>query len=103
MTTNKILNRITCELNMLYTTNPRAHIGLHILVGNLIPSTRQQAKRVVKIGYISVLGKQDIIAIDELMSAQGFKPKFTITKCGIFARLVNQQDFFKALRMKYCF
>jgi hypothetical protein len=81
---------------------PRSHYKFLMDLGRVIPSDKAQAKYYLSSGRcIGLIQGADARYIHELMQEQGMEALFVFTKNKRFMRLVNNEDFCKALKLKY--
>lgn len=77
-----------------------AHISLLLNIGRCFPSCKSQA---VKWSNFDVLNFEDVQLVEAFLNKHGFFGEYKLTKSGTWVRLVNQDDFKKALKKEYNF
>lgn len=106
MNAQNIINQITDKVSFtsLYVPKEREHIEVLIRLGRIFPKTKAQAKRVYKTWGLEVLYNSDVeTLVEPLLKKHGLEGDYKLTKSKRFCRLVNFEDFKKALRLEYNF
>lgn len=107
MNAQNIINQITDKVSFtsLYVPKEREHIEVLIRLGRIFPKTKAQAKRVYQNSVcLEVLYNYDAeTLIEPLFKKHGMEGNYKLTKSKRFCRLVNFEDFKKALRLEYNF
>lgn len=107
MKAQEILNNANVsESRMLAMMKANSHCQILIELGNLFPTTKAQAIRVVRCSNVAcgdVLGKADVVMIESLLNKNGFEGNYKLTKSGRWARLINTNDVKLALRKEFKF
>ena len=79
------------------------HVSLILSLGRVFPITKAQAQKVARNGFFDVLNNKDVENIEKIMNKHGFNGQYKLTKSKTWVRLMNFQDFAKALKLEFGF
>lgn len=77
-----------------------SHISLLLRLGRCFPTCKSQA---IKYTHLDVLNYEDVQLVESMLNKHGFIGDYKHTKSGTWVRLINQDDFKKALKKEYNF
>lgn len=101
--TTEILEKV--NFTSLYVPKEREHINVLIRLGRIFPTTKAQAKKVYsQSSSLEILYNSDVEKlIEPLLNKHGLKGEYKLTKSKRNCRLINFEDFRKALKIEFQF
>ena len=91
---------ITHKESCLASYGSREHYAHLLYNGSFWPTTKSQKKRFISENYgLGILGMKDINKVESLLNEHGFEGNYKKTKSGTWAKLTNQDDLVKAMKM----
>lgn len=84
------------------TYSPKSHYKFLMGLGRVFPNTPTQAKYFISKGIcLDVLNSTDVKLLEQFLNKYGFEGKYRYTKSKTFARLQNNLDLHRAIKIAF--